>query len=128
MARISVQDLVRIRERELSKMVLATSEYRARITVHMGTCGIAAGARGIMTCFRDLISERNIDNIALTCSGCAGLCAKEPMITVELLDQPPVKYVQLSPEKAERIFDEHVIGGKMVEPYALSRGSESIAH
>jgi len=94
----------------------------------MGTCGIASGARGIMTCFRDLISERHIDNIVLTSSGCAGLCAKEPMITVELLDQPPVKYVQLSPEKAERIFDEHVLGGKMVEPYALARGSESIAN
>lgn len=128
MARISMEDLTKIRERELSKIMLAKSEYRARITVHMGTCGIAAGARGIMACFRDLINERHIDNIVLTSSGCAGLCAREPMITVELLDQPPVKYVQLSPEKAERIFDEHVVGGKMVEPYALARGSESLAN
>lgn len=127
MAKISIQDLKRIKEEQRSKMVLRDGQYRAKITVHMGTCGIAAGAREIMGVFRDQIGERKIDDVILTNSGCAGLCVKEPMITVELSDQPPVKYVLLDTEKARRIFDEHVMGGKPVEEYALARGSETLA-
>jgi NADP-reducing hydrogenase subunit HndB len=93
----------------------------------MGTCGIAAGAREIMGVFRDLISGRELLDVMLTNSGCAGLCAKEPMITVEVVDQSPVKYTSLDTEKAVRIFEEHVMGGKAVEDYALARGSETTA-
>jgi len=126
-AKISIQDLKKIKERERSRMVLRDGEYRAKVTVHMGTCGIAAGARDVMTLFRDLIAEGNIDDVILTNSGCAGLCAKEPMATVEVKDQPPVKYILLDREKARRIFDEHVMGGTPVEDYALARGSETHA-
>lgn len=127
MAKISIQDLKKIKDRERSKMVLREGEHRAKITVHMGTCGIAAGARDIMTFFRDLIGQRKIEDVILTNSGCAGLCAKEPMITVEVVNESPVKYVQLDREKALRIFDEHVMGGNAVEDYALARGSETMA-
>lgn len=127
MAKISIQDLKRIKERERTKMVLREGEFRAKITVHMGTCGIAAGARDILTVFRDVLAQRNITDVMLTNSGCAGLCAKEPMITVEVVDQPPVKYIKLNKDKALRIFDEHVVGGQAVEDYALARGSETQA-
>ncbi len=127
MAKISIQDLKKIKERERSKMVLRDGKYRAKVTVHMGTCGIAAGAREIMTFFRDTIGQKDIDDVILTNSGCAGLCAQEPMITVEVADQPPVKYVKLNKEKAQQIFDEHVMGGNAVEEYALARGSETTA-
>jgi NADP-reducing hydrogenase subunit HndB len=93
----------------------------------MGICGIAAGAREVMGVFRDLMGQREIMDIMLTNSGCAGLCAKEPMITVELIDQAPVKYISLNKEKAVRIFEEHVMAGKVVEDYALARGSETTA-
>ena len=51
-------------------------------------------------------------------SGCAGLCAQEPMATVEIKDQSPVKYILLDREKAKQIFDEHIMGGKPVEKYS----------
>ena len=127
MARISLEDLGRIKRRELSKMVQHGGEYRARITVHMGTCGIAAGARDVMSSFRNLIARNHVRDVMLTVSGCAGLCAKEPMITVEMTDVPPIKYVDLDSDKARKIFDEHVIQGRPVERYALARGSESTA-
>jgi NADP-reducing hydrogenase subunit HndB len=125
--KISIEDLKKIKDRERSKMVLREGQFRAKITVHMGTCGIAAGARDIMSVFRDRIAERDLPDIMLTNSGCAGLCAQEPMITVEVIDQSPVKYVKLNREKALRIFDEHVMGGAPVEDYALARGSETMA-
>lgn len=127
MAKISIEDLKRIKERERSKMVLREGEFRAKVTVHMGTCGIAAGARDIMTTFRDLLAQRDMTDVMLTNSGCAGLCAKEPMITVEVVDQAPVKYILVDKEKALRIFEEHVVGGNPVEDYALARGSETQA-
>ncbi|MBM3300134.1 MAG: (2Fe-2S) ferredoxin domain-containing protein [Deltaproteobacteria bacterium] len=127
MPKISIQDLKKIKERERSKMVLREGQFRAKITVHMGTCGIAAGARDIMGVFREEIARREITDVMLTNSGCAGLCAKEPMITVEVVDQAPVKYILLNKEKALRIFDEHVMGEKPVQAYALAMGSETMA-
>jgi NADP-reducing hydrogenase subunit HndB len=126
-AKISIEDLKKIKESQRAKMVLRDGEYRAKITVHMGTCGIAAGARDVMSTFRDLVAAKGASDVILTNSGCAGLCAKEPMVTVELSDQPPVKYVLLDRDKAIRIFEEHVLGGKPVEDYALARGSETTA-
>ncbi len=127
MPKISVDDLKKIKEQQLNKMSVRAGHHRAKITVHMGTCGIAAGARDIMALFRDIIAEKDITDIILTNSGCAGLCAKEPMITVELEDSAPVKYVTLDAAKAKRIFEEHVMGGKVVEDLALAIGSETMA-
>jgi NADP-reducing hydrogenase subunit HndB len=125
--KISIEDLKKIKEKERGKMVLREGQYRCKITVHMGTCGIAAGARDVMAALREAIAEHGLTDVILTNSGCAGLCAKEPMITVELADQPPVKYVSLDRSKATRVFVEHVMGGKPVEDYALARGSETTA-
>lgn len=127
MPKISIEDLKRIKDQERSKMVLREGKFRAKVTVHMGTCGIAAGARDIMGVFRDKIAESGATDIMLTNSGCAGLCAKEPMVTVELSDQAPVKYGLLTKEKALRIFNEHVMAGKVVEDIALAMGSETLA-
>jgi NADP-reducing hydrogenase subunit HndB len=93
----------------------------------MGTCGIDAGARKIMNTLMDEIEKNKYDDIILTNSGCAGLCSKEPMATVEVKDQTPVKYVDLTPDKIRRILEEHVIGGKIVQEYALAAGSERMS-
>jgi NADP-reducing hydrogenase subunit HndB len=126
-AKISIEDLKRIKEEQRGKMVLRDGQYRAKITVHMGTCGIAAGARDVMTTFRDMIAQKDLTDVIITNSGCAGLCSKEPMVTIELSDQSPVKYVLVDKEKAVRIFTEHVMQGKAVEEFALARGSETAA-
>jgi NADP-reducing hydrogenase subunit HndB len=126
-AKISIEDLKKIKEKEKGKMVLREGAFRAKITVHMGTCGIAAGARDVMQAFREAIAERKLLDIMLTNSGCAGLCAKEPMITVEVQEQAPVKYGNIDKAKALRIFNEHVMDGKMVEELALALGSETVA-
>jgi NADP-reducing hydrogenase subunit HndB len=125
--KISIEDLKKIKEEQKGKMVLRGGSHRAKVTVHMGTCGIAAGAREVMNVFRELIAEKGIQDVILTNSGCAGLCAKEPMITVEVVDLAPVKYVQVDKEKAKEIFEEHVLGGRVLEDYALAIGSETMA-
>ena len=125
MPKLTLDDLEKIRERTKKKTDLRDGgEFRAKITVHMGTCGIAAGARAIMNTFMSEIESRDLSDILLTNSGCAGLCSREPMATVEITGKPPVKYVDLTEEKAKKILDKHVLGGKIVEEYALGIGSE----
>ncbi len=99
---------------------------KAKVIVHMGTCGIAAGARTVMNALMEEIERRDLKDIILTISSCAGFCSREPMITVELQNEPPVKYVDLTPEKAREILEKHVLGGLIVKEYALSIGSERV--
>ena len=125
MPKISIEDLKKIKERERGKMAQREGVYRVKIIVHMGTCGIAAGARDVMSQFRDSVAASGAVDVIVINSGCAGLCAQEPMATVELKDQQPVKYILLDREKAKQIFDEHIMGGKPVEKYALAPESET---
>jgi NADP-reducing hydrogenase subunit HndB len=124
MPKIQPDDLDKIGEKIKRTMLLREGTGQAKVIVHMGTCGIAAGARTIMKALMDEIEGREVKDVILTISSCAGLCSREPMVTVELTNEPAVKYVDLSPEKAKRIFEEHVLGGKIVTEYALAAGSE----
>jgi NADP-reducing hydrogenase subunit HndB len=125
MPRITIEDLQRIRERSQPKLTLRSGSARARVTIHMGTCGISAGARDVMAALLDRIEAAGVGDVIVTTSGCAGLCSREPMATVELRGQPPVKYVDLTPEKMARVFAEHVLGGQIVADFALGRGCET---
>jgi NADP-reducing hydrogenase subunit HndB len=127
MPKLKIEDLEKISQRVKKTVLLRDGAGQAKITVHMGTCGIAAGARKIMNTLMEAIEEKDIKDVILTSSGCAGLCSKEPMATVELKDETPVKYVDLTPEKIRKILEEHVIGGKIVEEYALAQGSERVS-
>ena len=126
MAKLTPEDLGRIRKQMAKSMSLRDGDARARINVHLGTCGIAAGARRIVSQIMGLLEAQETDDIMLTTSGCAGLCSREPMMTVELQGQPPVKYVDLNEVKVKKIFEEHVLSGKVVQEYALAIGSERV--
>ncbi len=125
MARMTIADLKKIKEKQQATFTLREGGYRAKVTVHMGTCGIAAGARDIVTALMEEIDKSGAEDIITTTSGCAGLCAKEPMATVEILNEPPVKYGDLNVDKIHEIFKEHIMGGNPVEKYALVIGSET---
>ncbi len=127
MPKLKIEDLEKISQRVKKTVLLRDGAGRAKITVHMGTCGIAAGARKIMNTLMEAIEEKEITDVILTSSGCAGLCSKEPMVTVEVKDEAPVKYVDLTPEKIREILEGHVIGGKIVKEYALALGSERVS-
>ncbi len=99
-------------------------DFRAKVTVHMGTCGIAAGARAVMNALLEDIDKKDARDVMASNTGCAGLCSREPMATVELTGQAPVKYVDLTADKMHKIFEAHVLGGKIVQEYALGIGSE----
>jgi NADP-reducing hydrogenase subunit HndB len=125
MPKLKLEDLAKIKDKVKSSTSLREGGYKAKITVHMGTCGIASGARKVMQALMDEIAKRDIKDVIVTTSGCAGLCSREPMATVELMEEAPVEYIDLDEEKTRKILTEHVLGGKIVEEYALAIGSES---
>ncbi len=115
----SLADLRKIKDEVQIKNALREGGYTACVTVHMGTCGIASGAREVMRVLLENLANSRRKDIRATTSGCIGLCSHEPLITVERLKEIPVRYAMVDSEKMNRIFKEHVIGGKPVVEYAL---------
>jgi len=124
MPKLKIEDLDKIVEQKKKTISLRDGAGRVKITVHMGTCGISAGARKIMAEVMRCVEESGASDIIVTTSGCAGLCSREPMMTIEVIKQAPVKYVDLDKKKVKEIFDEHIMKGNIVEDYALAIGGE----
>ena len=125
MGRLTVDDLKKIKEKHQATFKLREGGNRAKVTVHMGTCGIAAGARAVMDALIDEMAAKEVKDVIVTTSGCAGFCVKEPMATVEIMGEAPVKYSSLNADKMRKVLNEHVVGGNVVEEYALVVGSET---
>ena len=126
MPKLKLEDLAEVRERARKATMLREGAGRVKVTVHMGTCGIAAGARKIMEAALREVEERNLLVVIVATSGCAGLCSREPMATVEVVGEAPVKYVDLTEAKMKAIIAGHVVGGQAVQEYALAVGSERV--
>lgn len=123
-AKLKIEDLEKIARRMKKVIHLREGEAKAKIIVHMGTCGIAAGARAVMTALVEAIEKQDLSDVLVTISSCAGLCGQEPMITVAIQDQPPVRYVNMTAAKALEVLEKHVLGGRIVEAYALAANNK----
>ena len=124
MKKLKPEDLEKIAQTERRNLKL--KKGHTRITVHMGTCGIAAGAMKIKNVLDSGLKNKNTQKIVVTTSGCAGLCSQEPMATVEVEGMAPVTYVNLSEEKIGHILEEHALGGKAILDYTLAEDKDSI--
>ena len=93
----------------------------------MGTCGIAAGARKVMTAILEEIEKQKLEDVLITTTGCAGLCSREPMVTVEIKGEAPMKYGDVDAAIGAQIITDHVINGKPLVGHAIAIGSESLA-
>jgi len=111
----SLDDLKKIKEQATQKRDIKTASGQAQVTVAMGTCGIAAGARDTMKAVLETIETGGLQGIVVTQTGCIGLCEWEPIVQVTIGDQPKVTYGKVTPERAEQILKEHVVGGQVVK-------------
>jgi len=126
MAKLTIDDLKKIKEKVHADMSLRDGERRVKITVHMGTCGIASGAREVLDTVLQEIDEVKATDVFVTTSGCMGLCSREPLVTVEIINQEPIKYEYVNPSKMRQIFKRHVLEGEIQMPFVLARGAEII--
>ncbi len=118
----SLAELKAIRDKMQSQVTLRGEDHdHIRVMVGMATCGIASGARPVLTTLSNLVQEKHLtDKIAVTQTGCIGLCQYEPIVEVAEPGKDKVTYIKMTPEKAEEVLERHLIGGHVVEKYTLS--------
>ena len=104
---------------QLQESATVSPVSKVKITVHMSTCGIAAGARQVMSALVEEISGANRQDIEVASSGCIGHCKNEPNITVEIGSSEPVIYQKMTPEKMRTVFQKHILGGEVQDEYVL---------
>jgi NADP-reducing hydrogenase subunit HndB len=115
----SFEELQKLRT-DLQKDIGTRVETSTTITVGMGTCGIAAGAREVMHAILAELDARNID-AHVTTVGCIGMCHKEPLVDIQQGDEPRITYGNVTPKMVPRIIEEHLVQGKVVEEWAVGR-------
>ena len=115
----SIADLEKIRQKTLSAVNLRRESEGIRIAVGMATCGIAAGARPVMTALIDEIGKRNMLNVVVAQTGCIGMCRYEPIVEISMPGQDKVTYINVKPEMVARIVAEHVVNGNPVAEYTI---------
>ena len=122
MPKLTIEDLKKIRDSAKKKTALREGETTVKITVHMGTCGIAAGAKEVMDALLEEMAETDRQDIKVVTSGCMGMCSSEPNVTVEIAGQEPVIYQHMDRNKMRQVFKRHVLLGEVQTDFALARG------
>jgi NADP-reducing hydrogenase subunit HndB len=115
----SPDQLRALAEKAKADIDLRSGRKETQVTVHMGTCGIAAGAREIVAAFMTEMGASGVTSASLHQSGCAGLCEQEPMATLTLADGTTYRYGLLDKGKVRTIVVNHLVGGTPVEAYLI---------
>ena len=121
----TLEELKAIREKMEGRIHMRSEdEKQIRVVVGMATCGIASGARPVLTTLSDAVQELGLDNVMVTQTGCNGLCQYEPIVEVIQPGKEKVTYVKMNPEKAMEVVRLHLVDGQVVTKYTL--GAEKI--
>lgn len=121
MTKLTIDDLERVKANTLQATSLRHGEVKIKITVHMGTCGIAAGAREVMTALMEEMEQADRPDIRMVSSGCIGMCSSEPNVTVEIEAQDPIVYQLMNANKMRQVFKRHVLLGEVQTQFAMAR-------
>lgn len=120
----SLAELAAIREKMKDKVVLREGTNDTRIVVGMATCGIAAGARPVLSAFVEGVNLAGLsDSVTVSQTGCIGICQYEPVVEIFQPGKEKVTYVKMTAEKAARVIEEHIKGGKVVEEYTITHNA-----
>ena len=116
----SLEELAALRERMKKNVAMRQDNSTAtRVVVGMATCGIAAGARPVLTAFVEEVNRRGLKDVVVTQAGCIGMCKLEPIVEVFQPGKEKVPYVKMTPEKVSRIVTEHLVNGSPVTEYTV---------
>lgn len=120
----SLAELKAIRDKARSQVILRENHDNAiRVLVGMATCGIAAGARPVLNTLVDETAKRGLHNVTITQTGCIGICQYEPIVEVIAPGKEKVTYVKMTPEKAVRVVNDHLVNGNVVTEYTIGANS-----
>lgn len=115
----SLKELEEIRNKALSQIDIRKKGEGTRVVVGMATCGIAAGARPVLSAFVEEVAKRNLSGIMVSQTGCIGACRLEPMVEIYTPGKDKVTYVKVNPDMVGRIVAEHIVNGNPVTEFTI---------
>jgi NADP-reducing hydrogenase subunit HndB len=121
---MNLEELKKLKEKAQRQVALREGNKKYRVVFSMGTSGIAAGAREVMTTMLDEIDKRGIDDVEVAVTGEIGLVDAEPVIRVEQASGEKVTYAKVNADAARKIVTEHLEKGKVVEGLAVGKRKE----
>ena len=122
----SLAELAAIREKMKDKIVLREGTNSVRVVVGMATCGIAAGARPVLNAFVEGIDREGLNgSVTVSQTGCIGICQYEPVVEVIEPGKEKVTYVLMNADKANKVIEQHIKGGKVVEEYTFANAKKA---
>ena len=113
-------EIIGERFNQLQESAWTPSYAGIQITVHLATCGIVAGARGVMSALMEEMARADRPHIRIKSGGCIGKCDTEPNVTVEIEGEDPVTYQKMNPDKIRKVFEKHILAGEVQTDYALA--------
>jgi len=121
----SLEELKAIRDKARSSVEMReNTDAETRVLVGMATCGIAAGARPVLTSLVEEVAKRNLKNVMVTQTGCIGICQYEPVVEVVMAGKEKVTYVNMTAEKAVRVVNDHLVNGNVVTEYTIGANKQ----
>ena len=120
MAKIkSLDELKKIKEQAKNSVSLRVKgdniENMIQVRVAMATCGIASGAREVMTEFIEELQRQNMDNVVVTQTGCMGYCYAEPTLELTMPGQEPIIYGYVDKAKVHEIIEKTIKSGELLD-------------
>ena len=122
----SIEELMAIRDKTRKNMTVRedTGDSKIRVVVGMATCGIAAGAKPVLNAFVDEIAKRDVKGVSVQQTGCIGMCQYEPIVEVTEPGKEKVTYVKMTPEKAVRVVNDHIVNGNPVAEFTVGASKD----
>jgi len=121
----SLAELQAIRDKARAEINVREENPDAiRVLVGMATCGIAAGARPVLSAFVDEVAKRKLKDVTVTQTGCIGICQYEPVVEIAVPGQEKITYVKMTPEKVARIVNDHIVNGNVVTEYTIGGNAQ----
>ncbi|UCG39086.1 MAG: SLBB domain-containing protein, partial [bacterium] len=90
------------------------------IVIGMGTCGLASGARGVLSEVEGQMKSLSME-VPILKTGCIGMCYQEVLVDISLPGKARVTYAKVEPDMVPRIIKEHLVSGKPVKDYAIGQ-------
>jgi len=116
-----------IRSRAEAQLAATRRPDRVRILIGLGTCGIAAGGRGVLAALEEKLVQEGIEADVVKV-GCIGMCFNEPLLDIIRPGHPRVSYGQVTAKMVSEIVGDYVLGENPRPDLAVAViGDESFA-
>lgn len=115
----TIAELEEIRKKTFDNVNQRKDSSATKIVVGMATCGIAAGARPVLLAIIDEVAKLGLKNVSVIQTGCMGVCRLEPIVEVIRHGEAKITYIKMTPEKAVRVVNEHVVQGRAIDEYTM---------